>query len=312
MDTRYRKQWYGLMVEIDTSFDLHLPVIIKKSLLRTAVRLNSLNAADFINKPLAAPSKHLITANGKYVRPTLVFISASALKKNPADFIDLGASIELLHVASLVHDDIIDRDEVRRGMPAVHIKYGTEAAILAGDALISKSIQLSSKYGPEVIDAISHAAMIMCAGEMMDFRFQREHMIPSLKDYIKIAELKSASLIATAASIVAVHGNDAPLAKKLYEFGRDAGVAFQMRDDIFNFMGLNDSSKKSTGNDGIKFRPNIVEVLLNERQDKPEIAVSNAIELNNSAIDKALQKLDGTIMAKTFVDYANLIRVHVK
>ncbi len=296
------------MVNIDTSFDFALPNSIKLSLYKTALQLKALGSKDFINKPLSAPSKHLVSSGGKYIRPTIVFLSALAIGEKPGDYVNLASAIELLHTASLVHDDIIDRDRIRRGLPAVHIKYGTEAAILAGDALISKSILLSSGYGRDVIDSISRAAMSMCAGEILDFGFQKSQRVPDVNSYTEIASLKSASLIATAASVAAISANKPKLASRLYEFGKFAGIAFQMRDDLFNFMGLNDSSKKSTGNDGAKFRPNIVDVVL-KTVARREDAIEKVIALNNSFIDKANKNLKGTVAAETLSKYANLIRI---
>jgi geranylgeranyl pyrophosphate synthase len=296
------------MIKIDTSFDLDLPYQVKMSMRRASARLRSLGTRDFINPQLSAAAMHLVSARSKYIRSALVFISASAIGKKPSDFIDLAAAIELLHTASLVHDDIIDRDAVRRGRPAVHMKYGIEAAILAGDALISKSILLSSKYGPAVIDEISHAAMSMCAGEILDFQFQRSRKVPKVSDYMNVATLKSASLIGTAASVSAVCAKSPGLASKLYEFGKYAGIAFQMRDDILNFMGLSDSSRKSTGNDTAKFRPNIVQVMLKADGGKDD-ALRRAIGLNNSLIDTANMQLHGEAIAPKLSGYADLIRI---
>ncbi len=296
------------MMRIDTSFDLDLSYSIKMSIHKTAARLKSLGTKEFINPQLSAPSMHLVSAGSKYMRSALVFIAATAIGRKPSEFVDLASAIELLHTASLVHDDIIDRDSIRRGRPAVHIKYGMEAAILAGDALISKSISLSTKYGPEVIGSISHAAMCMCAGEMLDFKFQKSKRVPTVNDYTKIATLKSASLIGTAASISAVYAKKPELASKLYEFGKYAGIAFQMRDDILNFAGLNDSSRKSTGNDTARFRPNIAKVILDSDGGR-EHALQSAIKLNNRFIDIANRQLEGEDVAPSLAGYANLIRL---
>ena len=298
------------MIEIETPSSVDIPSNIKRSLSKTAARLRALGEQDFVNKQLESPSTYLIRSPGKYVRPLLVFVGATALGKDPGRYVDLAASIELLHTASLVHDDIIDGDTIRRGKSSVHIAYGVDSAILAGDALIAKSILLASPYGSEVISAISEAAMEMCAGEMLDYECQSKREVPSKKRYIEIARLKSASLIGTAASIVAVHERSGDI-DALREFGVKVGTAFQIRDDVLNFAGMNDSRPKSTGNDASGFRPNIVSVL-QAASAGPDDALARALELNNSLIDEACSGLEASASAKQFKRYADMIRVRAK
>ncbi len=262
--------------------DFGIPKDIFVYLQKTEERCNSFGGDDFIVRELSDPSMLLLRRNGKMLRPMLVFLSALAFDKKLDDYIDMAASIELLHIASLVHDDIIDREEERRGGITVNMKYGNELAILAGDALISKSIQLSCRYGEKVMDFISRVSIEMCAGEALDFAFQKNGKTPDVEDYIKIATLKSASLISASGSAVPIYLENGAAAK-MREFGRNLGIAFQIKDDIEDFK---------AGERG-RHMPNIVNSLIEYRNMDEYAALAEAGEMNNGYVDKALDMLNG-------------------
>lgn len=209
----------------------HVPSNVSSCVSAVKRRILALDQGDFVNRQLYLPSSHILNSKGKYLRPTLVLLSAHAIGADPKEYIDLAAAAELLHTSSLVHDDIIDGDRTRRGVPAVHVKYGKEAAILGGDALISKAIQLSSAYGKQVIYSMANAALEMCAGELLDYSFYKGRKVPDMDEYLEIARLKSASLIGASCSSVPIHAKD-KRAKEFYSFGLNFGIAFQIKDDI--------------------------------------------------------------------------------
>src|SRR5271154_1219981 len=131
-------------MRIYDEFAQALPKEVKQALALTTRRLGSFRNSDFLTADLFAPSTYLLRMGGKMLRPSLLFLGAKAINERCSDYVDLAAAIELLHVSSLIHDDIIDNGKLRRGIKAVNAKYGNEAALLAGNALISKAIQLSS------------------------------------------------------------------------------------------------------------------------------------------------------------------------
>lgn len=264
---------------------------MKRCLRATAARIGALGPSDFVDRGLYGPSVHLLSRRGKLVRPTLVFLGAAALREDPKEYVDLAAAIELLHTSSLIHDDIIDRDRTRRNTSSVHAKYGNDAAILAGDALISKAIRMSSRYGPEVVSAIAGSAMEMCAGEMQDAACQRSGAAPSLGRYIRIASLKSASLMGVASGIVAVHRGRA-IAGRMRAFGTAAGIAFQIRDDVLEVVGRKDGGEASPGG-ARSSRMNIVLALERRRSMGREKALRMAIALNNNYLERALGEIRG-------------------
>ena len=259
-------------------------------------RLSSLPKSEFIDGRLYSASTHLLNKEAKLVRATLLLSVAEALGANPGDFINLAVAVfELLHTSSLIHDDIIDRDRSRRGRQTVHMKYGTELAILAGNALISKAISMASEYGGEVTSFMARSAMDMCAGEVIDYEYQKVGRVPDNRIYIQIAKLKCASLIAASASVVALYRKDKRY-KDLYSFGENIGIAFQVRDDIMDFM---DSGSGSS--------PNLVSTIKRGSRSTKSEAIAEASKVNVSYVRKAVSNLPKNRRFSTLLHYANTI-----
>jgi geranylgeranyl pyrophosphate synthase len=173
--------------------------------------------------------RYALTSNGKRLRPVMVMLSGACIDPD-RDLMDLALAFELLHTATLVHDDIIDMDEVRRDQPSVHNKWTLDDAILTGDALIALSVRLASGFGPEVIRKVADAALELCEGEHMDITPP-----PNLseKRYIEIISRKSAALFRSAAECGALAaGADPRKAGALACYGHNFGMAYQLRDDL--------------------------------------------------------------------------------
>ncbi len=288
-----------------SSREITIPPGIVNSMRLTKRRLQNLGEEEFINDDLHAPAMHLLKSSGKLIRPGLVFSSAYMLSQKPEDFVDLAAGIELLHTASLIHDDIIDKDSVRRGDQAVHRKFGESKAILAGDALIAKAIQLTSPYGSKVVMRASEAAMAMCAGEILDHEQQQSRSVPDLQTYLNIARLKTAYLIGVSTSIVADyagHGNR----DVLYEIGTNIGYSFQIKDDIMNYVGAEDRAGKDVMNDAKNSRPNIISVFSGHGRDDP---LKTAIKLNNFYIDASQALLESMDKSDIISPYLEFLRI---
>ncbi len=173
--------------------------------------------------------RYALTSNGKRLRPILVILSGGCIDPG-RDLMDLALVFELLHTATLVHDDIIDKDEVRRDQPALHAKWTVDDAILTGDALIALSVKLVSGFGPEIIGKVADAALELCEGEHMDITPPP----PKSEDgYIEIVSRKSAALFRSAAECGALAaGADPQKAGALACFGHNLGIAYQLRDDL--------------------------------------------------------------------------------
>lgn len=280
---------------------IKLPEEVASAILEVDRRILGLDKASFRNAELYKPAMHLLYNRGKFMRPSLLLLGAYVTGNEVKRFTDLAVAAELLHTSSLIHDDIIDKDVSRRGVETVHVKYGNESAILAGDALISMAIGISSRYGEKAIGSISSAAMDMCAGEALDYRFQRERKVPNLDEYEKIAELKSASLIAACCNIVASCRKNR-LAKRLYAFGRDLGVAFQMRDDILDYTGYKGGGAET-------FRPNLVVTIRAYSPLSESEAMEKAIGMQNRHIDDAIRELGKAEEVSLVAEYADSTRI---
>jgi geranylgeranyl pyrophosphate synthase len=267
-------------------------------------RLLAFSSSDFVNSELYGPSIHMLRRHGKLLRPTLVLLGAHFLKEDPKEYVDLAIAAELIHTSSLVHDDVIDNDDKRNGVATVHRKYGIETAVLVGDALISKAISMSAKYGDDVMSAMAKSTMEMCAGELLDYNFQKTGKVPSVEECLNIDMLKSASLIAACCNIVAVHKKDRS-SDKMYLFGKDLGMAFQIKDDIIDYM-----KWAKDGGKGVLV-PNIVSSIDAENKKGQRTALIEAKELNQKYVRKASQRLGKGSEAKLLKEYANLIMVKI-
>ena len=290
---------YG-SVSVEEMVVPELPQSVIESLHSLSIKIGSMAQEDFVVPELYWPSVHLLARRGKLLRPTLVFLSAYSIGEKPSDYIDLALSAELLHVSSLIHDDIIDGDATRNDIETVHVKYGTGAAILAGDSLISKSITLASNYGKDVISAIATSAMEMCAGEILDSKYQKAGIVPSIDDYIRLAELKSASLISASCSSAAIYAKSRS-SDALGKFGKYLGLAFQIRDDIIDFI----------GGEGNGYRPNIIKTIVTSEGLVPNEALIKAAILNNTYVDRAMEELHG-FECQELLDYSQFVKVKLR
>jgi geranylgeranyl pyrophosphate synthase len=290
-------------IEISISTNIEIPKEIRAGFISVGRRLSSFSPDDFRIRELYEPSTHLLhSENKKLIRAALVLSGATTLDLEPEKFVDLAVAIEMLHNASLIHDDIIDKDLTRRGVPTVHIKYGEPAAILAGNANITKAIKYASRYGGPVVEKASEAALDMCAGELLDYNVQKAGKIPTLDEYLMLIGLKTASLMGASTSIPATYVGDSASEKALQEIGYNIGLAFQLRDDILEHQGL--KSRESAA--PTTFRPNIVTVFESHGKANP---TKTAIKLNNFYIGQARDKLGILDNPELFDAYLSFLEI---
>jgi len=190
---------------------------------------------------------HLIRAGGKRFRPAVVLLTARMLGGGASESraLPLAAAVEVFHTFTLIHDDIMDEDETRRGVPTVHVKYGVPTAILAGDLLQSlsyKAILEAKRRGlrsPRIVaalDALVEAAIKVSRGQGYDMRFEKE--LVSYHDYLEMIYLKTGALIEASAKLGAIAAYaDREVVEQMGLYGRFVGVAFQIRDDILGVFG---------------------------------------------------------------------------
>lgn len=175
--------------------------------------------------------EYSLLSKGKRLRPLLVILSAQSVGGEAEKVMPLALAFELMHTATLIHDDIIDKDETRRGIPALHVKWSVNDAILAGDAMIALAVNLASSYGEEILKTVSDSALELCNGEHIDIWLSLDSATEE-EYFLKIRE-KSASLFRAAARSGAIAGGGSPSEiHSLSMFGECFGIAYQLKDDL--------------------------------------------------------------------------------
>jgi octaprenyl-diphosphate synthase len=179
---------------------------------------------------------------GKRIRPLILVLSAECIKskKVEPDAYLAASAIELLHTESIIHDDIIDEENQRRGKPSFHVKYGYNSSILTADFVLGVILNISSKLkDPRIINELSNAATKMTEGEMMEIKLGKEIDITE-DDYIKVLEFKTASLFEASAKIGAITGGgDEDQVHTMTSFGNLLGIAYQIHDDLIDWSNEN-------------------------------------------------------------------------
>lgn len=191
----------------------------------------------------------LVTAGGKRVRPRLVFLASNALGGVP-NAMELALAVELLHSASLLHDDLVDDAETRRGKEAAFRKYGNAVSVLSGDYLLSRLMALLAQTGRmELVAMFAETARQLSEAEVLQFQVAALHDY-SLENYERIIDGKTASVMRVACEGAAVLGDANPARREaLARFGSLYGQAFQMRDDYLDLMGSTEVLGKPAGGD---------------------------------------------------------------
>ena len=179
--------------------------------------------------------------DGKRIRPALVLMSCDLFSGALESALNPAVAIEIFHNFTLVHDDIMDRSELRRGLPTVHIKYDENIAILSGDVMSILASRLINQSPGVVLhtvhDIFTKTAIQVCEGQQMDMNFEKQLTVPEA-DYLKMIELKTAVLIAASLKIGALLGGASSKdSEDLYKFGRNLGIAFQLQDDLLDAFG---------------------------------------------------------------------------
>lgn len=193
--------------------------------------------------------RYTLKHKGKQLRPLFVFLSAKCFGDVNESTYRAATFIELLHSATLIHDDVVDDATERRGFASINAMYKNKIAVLAGDYLLSKGMMIAlEKHDYQMLDMISETVKNMSEGEILQLEKARRFDV-SEEDYYQIIEKKTASMIASCCAIGAVSADASPEKVEIMRiFGANAGIAFQIRDDIFDYQKDNHSGK-GYGND---------------------------------------------------------------
>ena len=205
------------------------------------------------NGVLADIFSHVGQFRGKMLRPALTLLSARACGEVRPEHVPVAALIEVMHTATLIHDDILDGAVLRRRAETVNQRFGNEASVLLGDLLFSQTfVYLSNMGRPDVNQAFSDAAQEICEGELTHI-LKKFQLDLSEADYMKIVEMKTATLFALAGKLGAhLGGGNQDEVRACERFGRSLGVAFQIIDDVIDVVGSEGVAGKSLGMDLVK------------------------------------------------------------
>ncbi|WP_313695749.1 geranylfarnesyl diphosphate synthase [Halorarum halobium] len=285
-------------------------------------RRELVNEAIDADLPMADPerlyeaTRYLLDAGGKRLRPTAALLAAEALgdvaplsadyRAFPSlsgeefDLMRAAVSVEVIQSFTLIHDDIMDEDELRRGVPAVHREYDTETAILAGDTLYAKAFELLSDTGADpanglrAVNLLASTCTRICEGQSLDVDFEgRDDVTP--EEYLEMVELKTAVLYGASAAIPAVlMGADDEVVDALYQYGVDSGRAFQIQDDVLDLTVPSEDLGKQRGSDLVEEKETLI--TLHARQQGVDVdglvSAETPAEVTEAEVDDAVAALE--------------------
>jgi octaprenyl-diphosphate synthase len=194
--------------------------------------------------------RRMLAAGGKRLRPRVTLLSAAACGDNPAEHLHLAAYMELIHVATLIHDDVVDNAQTRRGVNATAVDFGNRVSVLAGDYLFAWIFKnVTANYPHPIPNILSATLADICDGEVLQLQ-ALGNLTLSLDGYVEIARKKTASLFEASAACGAIMGGGSDVAiESLRTFGDAYGTAFQMNDDLLDMTADERSLGKPVGND---------------------------------------------------------------
>ena len=193
---------------------------------------------------------YALDSGGKRLRPLVALLAGAATGRVTNEHLDLAVIVELVHLATLIHDDIIDDAERRRSQPTLNARWGNALSVLLGDSLFAHALDLSTRFDDvDVSRAIARATRDVCSGEIIQTQ-RRFDLHLAIEEYFRIIELKTATLFAVAAQLGA-QLNTAPISQveALANFGRHLGAAYQIYDDCVDLAGCESATGKTLGTD---------------------------------------------------------------
>jgi geranylgeranyl diphosphate synthase type II len=230
---------------------------------------------------LYEPGDYFLSWGGKRIRPVMCLMGNEMFADITPDAYHVATAIELFHNFTLIHDDIMDEAPLRRGMETVHMKYGSNTALLTGDVMMIQSYEnlnkINPQYLPRILGLFNKTAREVCEGQQLDIDFEKMADV-SLNAYIEMISLKTSVLLAASLETGAILGGASEgNCRHLYGFGKNLGIAFQIQDDYLDAFGDPEKVGQETGGD--------------IRQNKKTFLLLHALEIADAEQKKELQQL---------------------
>ncbi len=193
---------------------------------------------------------YAVGSRGKRLRPLLALLAGGATGKISSNHVDLAVIVELIHIATLVHDDVMDEAERRRAQPTANARWGNSLSVLLGDCLFAHALTLSTNFqNADIGRAIARTAATVCSGEMIQTQ-RRFDLTLTVQDYLRIVEMKTGSLFSAAAELAALISEADPNVIETFKnFGFQIGTAYQIYDDCVDLAGSESATGKTLGTD---------------------------------------------------------------
>ncbi|MCS7142103.1 MAG: polyprenyl synthetase family protein [Candidatus Nitrosocaldus sp.] len=239
-----------------------MSAVVEQEIRSIARRVDEIINSTMKGEPsrLYSASLHYINSGGKRLRPYMLVKCCELCNGNPERALYIASAMEMVHNFTLVHDDIMDDDEVRHGVPTVHRAYGLPYGILAGDLLLMGAFKTVAHYGRatglddgkivRLVDVLAEYCIVLSEGQAMDMEMASSSMIPDDEQYIRMVTKKTASLFEASCMMGAITaGADDDAVEDLAGYGRSVGIAFQLIDDLIGVIGDPKVTRKPVGND---------------------------------------------------------------
>lgn len=255
------------------------------------------------NTLLQAALTHILNRSGKMVRPTMVMLSARTVGVVGQRVMDVALALELLHTASLVHDDVVDESDERRGQSSLNAMMTNQIAVLVGDYILSRALHHAAATGSaEIVDAVAMLGQTLADGELQQLANLDSEVINE-NSYYLVVHKKTASLFAACAQLgVTAAGGSAEQAERMRQLGSLVGTCFQLRDDLLDFRGSERLGKPS-GNDMREGKITLPVILALKHSQSEEIQRLALLVRRREATDEDISKLTCLVTQKGGVEY---------
>ncbi len=252
--------------------DFHKEIIFLKSEINRSLKKILVKSEP---KYLYDPIKYSINNSGKRLRPILVFLSGKLFNANVSDLMKAAVAVELLHIFTLIHDDIMDDDDIRHGKPSLHKKWDISTAILSGDAIFTLAQLAINSLDKNTYNRLNEISLSVCEGQALDKEFENDTSI-SMDKYLDMIAKKTGSLLGLCSELGAiVSEQEIDIRTTLYSFGVNLGLAFQIQDDYLEIFGEPELMGKSLGSDIHSGKQTAMTILARNMNEKEWIRLNS-------------------------------------